>query len=113
MGCSNDVLDIADMKCSGRHRCEIYIPYEPFEKTKPCYQELKSHFEASYRCVKGRSKNIALELLAIKNETVSVLSALLISGELLKGLGLLARLRLIRPQHIVITRQLNVWLGKR
>ncbi len=55
IGCSANVLDLADRKCSGRHRCEIRIPNEEFEKTKPCYQELKSFFEASYTCVKGTS----------------------------------------------------------
>ena len=53
--CSADVLDIADRMCSGRHRCEIPIPNEDFERTRPCYRELKSHLEASYACVKGLS----------------------------------------------------------
>ena len=54
IGCSADVLDVTDRKCSGRHRCEIRIPNEEFERTKPCYMELKSYFEAQYHCVKGK-----------------------------------------------------------
>lgn len=53
IGCSADVLEVTDRKCSGRHRCEIRIPNEEFERTKPCYMELKAYFEAQYHCVKG------------------------------------------------------------
>lgn len=54
IGCQNDVIDLADDKCSGRRSCEITIPDTPFELTQPCL-ELKSYLEASYQCIKGWS----------------------------------------------------------
>ncbi len=53
IGCSTDVLDIVNTKCSGRRSCEISVPNTEFEETKPCYQELKMYFETSFRCLKG------------------------------------------------------------
>ena len=53
IGCSADVLDIVNTKCSGRHSCEISVPNTEFEQTKPCYQELKMYLETSFRCLKG------------------------------------------------------------
>lgn len=52
VGCHAKVLHIADRWCSGRHSCEIPIPNELFEQTKPCYNELKSYLEVSYSCVR-------------------------------------------------------------
>lgn len=51
LGCLNDVIDLADDKCSGRRSCEISIPDTTFELTQPCL-ELKSYLEASYECIK-------------------------------------------------------------
>lgn len=56
IGCSSDVLDIADMSCSGRRRCEIGVPSEHLDSVKPCLSELKSYLTASYRCQKGSAK---------------------------------------------------------
>ena len=61
MGCSADVLDIVNTKCSGRHSCEISVPNTEFEQTKPCYQELKMYFETSFRCLKGMEENTMKE----------------------------------------------------
>ena len=52
IGCAEDVLDLADGKCSGRQECDISIPDTLFEKKQPCL-ELKSYLEASYSCLKG------------------------------------------------------------
>lgn len=52
LGCHEDVLDIADDKCSGRRRCDVTIPDPDFEKRRPCL-ELKSYLLVSYHCTKG------------------------------------------------------------
>jgi len=53
IGCSADVLRLADAACSGRRRCEIALPNEQFDRVNPCLSELKSYLTASYRCLKG------------------------------------------------------------
>ncbi len=53
IGCSSDVLILADKKCSGRRTCEIAVPNEELDNTRPCFKELKTHLEAGYKCVKG------------------------------------------------------------
>jgi len=54
IGCFQDVLPLADSKCSGRPECSILISDPSFNNTKPCYADLKMYFEASYQCVRGR-----------------------------------------------------------
>ena len=54
VGCYKDVLPLADARCSGRRSCEIRIPDEVFDTTKPCPKDLSRYLTASYRCVKGR-----------------------------------------------------------
>jgi len=53
IGCSADVLPLADSMCSGRRRCEIQLPNEAFDRVNPCLSELKSYLTASYTCLKG------------------------------------------------------------
>jgi Galactose binding lectin domain len=53
LGCSEDVISIVDMKCSGRSECDIRIPDADLEKVTPCYPDQKSYLETSYTCVKG------------------------------------------------------------
>ena len=53
IGCTADVLDIADMSCSGRRKCEITVPNESFDNAKTCMAELTCYMSASYRCQKG------------------------------------------------------------
>ena len=53
LGCSANVLELSDWKCSGRQECDIRIPDPDFDGTKPCYKELKMYLEASYSCLKG------------------------------------------------------------
>ena len=55
LGCSKDVLSLADAKCSGRQSCDIAIPDKNFDATRPCFKELKMYLEASYTCVRGWS----------------------------------------------------------
>jgi len=53
MGCSADVIDLADAWCSGRRKCTIRIPDATLAATKPCPDDLKPYLEADYICVKG------------------------------------------------------------
>ena len=53
LGCSEDVIGLADKKCSGRSQCDIRIPDKDLDKVTPCYPDQKSFLEASYTCVKG------------------------------------------------------------
>jgi hypothetical protein len=56
LGCSADVLRMADAKCSGRQSCDVAIPDKDFASTRPCNKELKVHFEASYVCMRGQRR---------------------------------------------------------
>ena len=53
LGCSSNVLSLADRKCSGRQSCRISIPDKDFDSTRPCNKELKVYLEASYICRRG------------------------------------------------------------
>ncbi len=53
VGCAADVLEIADAQCSGRQQCIMPIPDTALARTKPCPDDLKPYFEATYLCVKG------------------------------------------------------------
>jgi len=55
VGCSENVLELMNLKCSGKNRC-----FEPrlnsdidFRQLKPCHAALKLYLEASYRCITG------------------------------------------------------------
>ena len=54
IGCSADVLRLADVKCSGRHGCSIRVPDELFDITRPCPDDLKTYLEAHYTCIQGK-----------------------------------------------------------
>jgi len=54
-GCSENVLDVVDAKCSGRKECEISIPDPDLDGTTPCLHGLKMFLEVSYTCVEGNS----------------------------------------------------------
>lgn len=55
VGCSTNVMALADSRCSGRKTCEIRVPDADLESTRPCFKELKTFLEASYTCVEGES----------------------------------------------------------
>ena len=57
LGCSEDVLHVMDMKCSGRTSCDVRIPDE-LDDIKPCYPDLTRYLQYSYNCVKGRLTRI-------------------------------------------------------
>ena len=56
VGCAADVLEIADAQCSGRQQCIMPIPDTALARTKPCPDDLKPYFEATYLCIKGKSR---------------------------------------------------------
>ena len=41
--------------CSGRRSCDIPVPNGDLDGTRPCFKELKTYFEAGYKCVKGKA----------------------------------------------------------
>jgi len=57
IGCSADVLGVADSVCSGRRRCSMGVPSTALEAAAAvsCPGDLKSYLAASYRCVKGET----------------------------------------------------------
>ena len=55
LGCSRDILRLADGKCSGKVECDIQPAILDSQKliTTSCYSFLKLYLEASYECIKG------------------------------------------------------------
>ena len=53
LGCSEDVLNVMDAKCSGRSSCDVRIPDPVLAEIKPCYPDQTRYLETSYTCVKG------------------------------------------------------------
>jgi len=54
LGCSENVLELIDAKCSGKNRCEMRLTSDnDFRKLKPCHTGLKLYLEASYHCITG------------------------------------------------------------
>jgi len=60
IGCSSDVLEAADWRCSGRRRCRVRVPDAEFAKNKPCPDDLKPYLEAAYVCVPGTTIQLIL-----------------------------------------------------
>jgi len=50
-GCSADVLDIVNTKCSGRKQCQIRVPDADLETTRTCLTGLQMFLEVSYKCL--------------------------------------------------------------
>jgi len=53
VGCQQDVLTLADLRCSGRRSCKIEIPDRAFDLATPCPRDLTRFLIASYQCLKG------------------------------------------------------------
>jgi len=52
LGCSEDVLDLMNKKCSGKNQCEVRVMFDKdFENLKPCYDALQLYLEASHNCL--------------------------------------------------------------
>jgi len=63
IGCSSDVTELADSRCSGRQACEIAIPDALFAKSQPCPEDLKPYLEVGYTCLTGKPCPIHLKRL--------------------------------------------------
>ena len=54
-GCSDDVLEWMDKKCSGKQECNFRINDQELRQKSSCYLELEKYLEASYSCVAGEN----------------------------------------------------------
>jgi len=59
-GCSADVLDIVNAKCSGRTQCQIRVPDADLESTRTCRTGLQMFLEVSYKCLEGKQAYLHL-----------------------------------------------------
>lgn len=55
LGCSADVLETLDRRCSGNVECNIRVSDIPDENVQPCFPGLKMYLETSYDCVISES----------------------------------------------------------
>ena len=53
VGCSVDVLDVVDARCSGHATCQFDVVEPTFKNRRPCNVELKNYLEVEYACVRG------------------------------------------------------------
>ena len=53
-GCSDDVLDFMDRKCSGRTECNVRANDQEMRRKSSCYKDLEKYLEASHLCVSGK-----------------------------------------------------------
>jgi len=53
LGCSADVLQKLDQKCSGKTDCKFRVYDILDENIQPCVPGLKLYLEASYKCIYG------------------------------------------------------------
>ena len=60
IGCSTDVLHLADKWCSGKRTCNIGVPNADLDNTQPCFKELKTYLQTDYRCVRGRQMAVVV-----------------------------------------------------
>lgn len=48
--CSEDVLSILDLECSGRSECDVRLSDISDKGIQPCFPGLMMYLEASYQC---------------------------------------------------------------
>ena len=73
IGCSNDVLFLADIWCSGRSNCEASIPNDELDAANThCKSYLRMYMKMEYTCVNGNILIFHLSL-PFPFETVSVM----------------------------------------
>jgi len=55
IGCSNDILFLADAKCSGRRECNFLVGSSEFiDANTQCNRDRGAYMSISYSCVKGK-----------------------------------------------------------
>jgi len=53
-GCSVDVIQIFDNRCSFKHQCEVVLTLDAdLLQEKPCHPGIQSYLEAGYDCLTG------------------------------------------------------------
>ena len=72
IGCSSDVTELADARCSGRQACEIAIPDALFAKSQPCPEDLKPYLEVGYKCLSGKQLRLHDFILAVHRTYISI-----------------------------------------
>ena len=78
LGCSEDILQLMDKKCSGKNRCEVRMTFDTdFENIKPCDAALKLYLEASYHCVTGRLETVVAVILICVEYYIQFITSLL------------------------------------
>ena len=55
VGCTVDVINFMDRKCSGQQDCKFTVPEPELYNRKPCPGDTTPYLEAGYTCVKGES----------------------------------------------------------
>ena len=53
VGCQANVRRLAAARCSGRRQCQIHVPDQLLDRTRPCREDLKLYLLIGYYCVKG------------------------------------------------------------
>lgn len=66
VGCRTDVISLATARCSGRSTCSIGVPDAMFDNTRPCNDDLKSYFEADYRCIPGNYRVTSIAAMTVR-----------------------------------------------
>ena len=55
LGCQNDVLNLADLWCSGLQHCTVQVTNEDLDQANTaCIADLNSYLEVDYSCVPGK-----------------------------------------------------------
>ena len=57
-GCSADVLEFMDRRCSGKTECNVRVIDQEMRQKSSCYKDLEKYLEASYSCVTGRKYHL-------------------------------------------------------
>lgn len=53
IGCSVDVKETLEKKCSARRHCEVAVPVAEFDTKLSCLKEMRPYLEAGYSCQTG------------------------------------------------------------
>ena len=53
LGCQADVFDYVSRQCSGKTRCDVFVPNRELLSSRPCSNQLTMYLEASFSCLSG------------------------------------------------------------
>lgn len=53
LGCSSDVIELLDRKCTLKTECDIRVIDISDENIQPCFPGLNVYLEARYSCISG------------------------------------------------------------